>query len=380
MTRRTPCGLARVVLAPLLVAAIPGGLAAADPIRWRTDYDAARKEARDKGWPLLLEVGTESCTYCRKMDATTFQDSGIQDLVNGAFVPLKVDANANPELAQALRVQMYPTTVIAAPDGKIHAFLQGYVGADQLRDHAGRAALNISTPDWVARDLDGATRAAGAGDYARAVTLLKGVVAESRPSPARTKAEAALEELEKQAVGRLAHAADLQAKGESAAASAVLGDLMNRYGGTKAATDAAARLAGSPDRMRVGRADELLALARESFRAGRHAECLEQCRSVGSRYPDAPAAGEATRLAAQIEADPERLAAAAEEASERAAALQLTLAESWARKGRAKEAAAALEKVARLAPNTRHAEQASAKLALLKGQTDAALAGHKSGE
>jgi thioredoxin-like negative regulator of GroEL len=250
---RTAPGL----LAGVMLAALVADTArAADPtIRWRADYNTARKEAQEKGLPLMVEVGTEECFYCKKQDATTFRDPDVIALVNARFVPVRVDANRDPVFAQALRVQIYPTTVVGAPDGKILSFLQGYTPADQLAEALKRAAPVVAAPE--------------------------------PPSdrPAR----------------------------------------------------------------------DPLAAARAALREKRYADVLDACDRLDSPEADA--------LAARVTGDPEKLAAAIEQRNERTAALYLTLAEAWEKKGDAAEAKACLEKAERLSPGGKTSERVKAKLA-----------------
>jgi thioredoxin-like negative regulator of GroEL len=374
MTRKHP-PMVRSALLGLLIAA--GAAPAGDAVQWRADYNAARKEAADRGLPLLLCIGSEDCMYCVKMEATTFKDPAVALLVNGQFVPLKVDATREPALAQALKVQVYPTTVLASPDGKIHAFLQGYVSSEQLTDHAKRAVLATTTPDWVARDLEAAGRAVASSDFTRGVSLLKGIVSDAKDSPAKTKAKQLLVEVEQQAADRLARATGLEDKGETTAAAEALSDLMRRYAGTAAANDAASRLAGHADKLRVrsDRSRDLLAQARDDFRGGRLADCLDRCEQVTARYADLPEAADAVALASQVKADPDRLAKACDQLNERTAATYLALADAWQKKGQPKEAMACLEKVSRIAPGSRQAEAADLRLAKIKNETDALQAG-----
>ena len=376
MTRTHPPA-ARLVLIGLMVAAATGAAAAGDHVQWRSDYNTARKEAADRGLPLLLSIGSDDCMYCQKMEATTFQDAGVTAMLNARFVPLRVDANREPALAQALKVQVYPTTVLASPDGKIHSFLQGYVTADQLNEHAARAVLAVTTPDWVARDLEAAGRAVASSDFTRGVSLLKGIVADAKDSPAKTKAKQLLAEVEQQASDKLARATGLEDKGETTAAAEALTDLMKRYAGTRAAGDAASRLAGHSDKMRVrgDRSRDLLAQARDDFRNGRLADCLDRCEQIAARYADLPEATDAVALAGQVKADPDRLALACDQLNERTAATYLALAEAWQKKGQPKEAMACLEKVSRIAPGSRQAEAAEVRLAKIKNESDALQAG-----
>jgi thioredoxin-like negative regulator of GroEL len=358
------------------IALVVGGLSASQPARaadptavqWRTDYNAARKEAQEKGLPILIEIGTENCTYCRKQDATTFRDPALIALLNSQFVPLRIDANQEPALTQALKVQVYPTTVLAASDGKVLGFVQGYVSADQLLDHARRAVLIATTPDWVARDLQEANKAVAAGDYTRAVSLLKGILAEPRESPARQKADQVLAEIEQAAADRVARAKELEARGEPTAAAEVLAEVVRNYAGTRAATDAAARMSGlaADAKPRAVRARELLAAAREEFRSHRYADCLDKCQLTAAQFGDLPEGKEAATLAEQIKGDPDRLSAACEQLNERTAAMYLALAETWAKKGQPQEAQACLEKVLRLNPSGKSAELAQARLTSLR--------------
>jgi thioredoxin-like negative regulator of GroEL len=252
------------LLAAVLAAGTPSRADDPASVRWRTDYNAARKEAQAKGLPLVVEIGTAECTHCRRQDATTFRDPGVVALLNARFVPLRIDGNQNNALVQALRIQVYPTTVFAAADGKILAFLQGYVSADQLRD--------------TARGV------APAGD-------------------------------------------------------------------------------GSP---RPFRPREVIAAAREDFRAKRYADCLDKCEQIAGRFADLSEGKEAASLADEIKGDPDRLAAASEQFDERGAVRYLALADAWEKKGRPREAEGCLEKVLRLTPTGKTADQAQARLANLR--------------
>lgn len=120
---------------------------AADPVEWRTDYPTARKEAEEKRLPLLVVVGTDQCVYCRKLESTTFVDKEVLAMLGGKVVLLKVDANKEAEFCRAMRVTMYPTTVVAGADGKVFAYLAGYVGPEQFKEHANKAFGLIAAAD-----------------------------------------------------------------------------------------------------------------------------------------------------------------------------------------------------------------------------------------
>jgi len=119
-------------LAMVCVVAAAG--TAADPsVTWHTDYAAAMKEAEKKKLPLLVVIGTDACTHCRRLEAETLQDEKVKAALVGQFVTLKLDGNKEVALVHALNVQVYPTCVLAGPDGKIHGYLQGYQDVDEFR-------------------------------------------------------------------------------------------------------------------------------------------------------------------------------------------------------------------------------------------------------
>ena len=373
MSRILPPGLARTLLAFSVWSVAGPRLAADDAVRWRTDYNAARAEAHEKNAPLVVVVGTDDCIYCRKQDATTFRDPALAELLNRQAVIVKVNGGKEPAFVQALKIQIYPTTVIAAPDGKIVSFLQGYVTADQLRDHVKSAVIDtVSTPEWATRDLAEGDKALRLGDATRAFALWKTIAAGVADSPVRVKAEAGMASVEKAAGERLGRGKQLEAGRDVAAAVEVYSDLIRNYAGTAAAAEATTRLTAfaargeGVDRLRVMIAKEFLATARDDFRRERMADCLDRCEQIGTQFPDLPEGRDAAELKASIRNDPERLTVATEQFSLRVAELQLSLAEGWVKKGDTAKAAACLERVASLAPNSRTAEVAGARLTSLR--------------
>jgi thioredoxin-related protein len=376
---RPPVRLPLLVL--VAVGLIVPPLSAADPVVWQTDYNAARKEAQEKDLPILVVVGTQECFYCRKLEASTLSDERVKKLMATSFIALKLDAHREPALAKALKVQVYPTLVLAGPDGKIHGFIEGYLEADRLTEHMRRAVAASTTADWMARDYNEASKAVGAGDYPRAVSLLKGVIREAGEKPVGVKAKDVLAGIERQAAGRLARAKELEQQGFTQEATDALAEVVKGYAGTNAASDAATLMAGLADKpesreqRRARQARDLLAMAKEEFRGSRYYDCLQKCDQLTAAFADRPESKEATALAAEIKNHPDRLAAACEQMNEKTAAMYLALADSWSRKGQDKEASACLEKVMKLCPNSRHAELAQVRLTQIQGRDPATPTG-----
>src|ERR1700719_2757639 len=134
----------------LLVIVLGASSALGQNTPWRLDYNAARKEATEKNRPLLIEFGTENCVWCKKLDASTLSDPAIVSLLRSRFVPLKIDAEQNAQMTQALKIQSFPTLIIAANDGRIITFIEGYIEAPKLLEQLQKVLAPISAPDWMA--------------------------------------------------------------------------------------------------------------------------------------------------------------------------------------------------------------------------------------
>jgi thioredoxin-like negative regulator of GroEL len=346
----------------------------AQEVMWRYDYNTARREAVEKGLPLVVDIGTENCFWCRKLEENTFRDAAVLEAMNQKFIPLKIDARRNQVLAEALRVTSYPTIVLAAPDGKILATLEGYMEAPRFQEQLQRTLASMNNPEWMNRDYQEASRAIAASEYAKAVPLLKGILADGKERPVQAKARQLLLDLEQQAATRLSRAKQLVQQGNGADALDGLAELSRLYAGTQAAIEGGtmmATLAAKPSTQgqdRNRRAHDLLLEAREEFRLQRYADCMERCEILSSSYGDLPAGQEASQVLTEIKNNPELMRQACESLGDRLGSLYLTLAEAWLKKGQPSQATYCLERVVQAFPGTRQAEAAQLRLSQLQGQ------------
>jgi thioredoxin-related protein len=353
--------------------------AIAQEVEWRTDYNKARQEAVDKGRPLLLDFGTENCFFCKKLDATTFRDPAVVGLLNKQFIPLKIDAGRSPALADALRVDRYPTLVLAGPDGKILATQEGYLESARCRELLQRALTSLSNPEWMARDYQDAAKAIAASDFARAVALLRSILDDKGDRPVQVKAKQLLDDIEQQAAGQLTRAKQQLDNGQTDEAVARISELVRVYAGTQAATEGGhmlSTLAGRPEiksEQRAKRAKELLAQAREEYRTRRFLACLDRCDDLTTTYADLPEGIDAMQLAAQIKNNPDWMKQVCESLSDRLGGLYLSLAETLLKKGQPQQAAVYLERVVQTFPGTRQAEAAQIRLAQIQGHPTQAV-------
>ena len=362
--------LLMVVLGTLLLGA---RTVCAEEIEWRTDYRKARQEAADKDRPLIVDVGTEQCYWCKQLDQRTFQDPSVVALLNERFIPLRVNAQVTPELAQALRIQSYPTIVFANADGKILGYQEGFVEAPRMKELLQKTISLVSTPEWMTVDLEAASKAVAGSDFARAVSLLKNIVDDGKDRPVQAKARAMLQDLEQQANARYGRARQLAERNQTSEAVEALNEVTRLYAGTTAARDSQmllSRLSSAPqaaDQSRSRRAHEMLVQAREDYRMQQFSCCLDRCELLVGQFPNTPEAQEAAQLLNDIKSSPEFLKSACNQLGDRLAVMTLALAESLLKKGQPQEAVFYFEKVIQNYPDSRHAETAQSRLVQIRG-------------
>jgi thioredoxin-like negative regulator of GroEL len=348
--------------------------AVADEVKWRSDYNAARREAQEKGKPLVIDFGTEHCFWCKRLDATTFRDPAVVKTMNDGFIPLRVDAEKEATLANLLHIQSYPTIVIGAPDGKILMTREGYLEADRFLEQLQRVLAVVSNPEWMTRDYQEAVKAIAGSDYARAIALLRSVTEDGKERPVQVKSRQLLKDLEQQAAGRLARARQLSDKGQSSEAIDTLTELLRVFSGTQAAADAGQMLTALGTRQevkarqRARRARELLAQAREDYRTQQYVCCMDRCEVLSASYGDLPEGEEARLLLREIKSNPDWIQNACENLSDRLGSLYLDLADSWLKKGQPRQAVLCLERVVKSFPSSRQAEIAQVRLAQIQGR------------
>lgn len=96
-----------------------------------TDFDAALDQAKRDDKPLLIFFCTDWCSYCKQLESDVLARAEFRDTAK-SFVCVKVDADRARETCDAYRVRIYPTLVLAAPDGTAIERLAGYLPTDAI--------------------------------------------------------------------------------------------------------------------------------------------------------------------------------------------------------------------------------------------------------
>ena len=135
-------------------------------VTWVT-FNEGLTKAKAENKKVVLDVYTDWCSWCKKMDAEVYTDPAVAKLLQEKFVAIKLNAEAsssisydnnsytNAEFSQALGVTGYPATVFFGTDTKPITLLPGYVDAERfatiLRYIGDDHYKSISFDDYLAK-------------------------------------------------------------------------------------------------------------------------------------------------------------------------------------------------------------------------------------
>jgi len=68
-------------------------------VKWYTWQEAVKMQAITPK-PIMVDLYTDWCGWCKRMDATTFQNDTIADYLNANYYPVKFNAESKEEIVQ----------------------------------------------------------------------------------------------------------------------------------------------------------------------------------------------------------------------------------------------------------------------------------------
>ena len=87
--------------------------------------DAALVQARQEHKPIVLDFFAEWCVPCRRMEKTTLVDPNVAEFLKQVIF-VRIDTDANADIAQKLGVVGLPDIRLVAPDGRVLRQLRGF--------------------------------------------------------------------------------------------------------------------------------------------------------------------------------------------------------------------------------------------------------------
>jgi thioredoxin-related protein len=116
------------LLAVVVFAIFLPSAAAAQEISWQK-FDQGMAMAKEQDKNVFLYFHAEWCSYCKKMERTTFKRPKVIDYINQNFIAIKVDSDREPKVSTAYNVRGLPTLWFLKSDHTRISNLPGYVDA-----------------------------------------------------------------------------------------------------------------------------------------------------------------------------------------------------------------------------------------------------------
>jgi uncharacterized protein len=88
-------------------------------VRWLPWNAQAFTRARAEDKPVLLSIAAFWSESCQEMDRTTYADPEIAATIEDRFVPIRVDADRRPDIAERYSLGGWPTTAFLTADGDV---------------------------------------------------------------------------------------------------------------------------------------------------------------------------------------------------------------------------------------------------------------------
>lgn len=101
-------------------------------IDWLRDDRAAFTQARAQQRFVLLYLEAVWCHWCHVMDQKSYADSSVRALLDAHYLPLRIDQDSRPDLANRYRDYGWPATIVFAADGTEIVKRRGYIAPEQF--------------------------------------------------------------------------------------------------------------------------------------------------------------------------------------------------------------------------------------------------------
>ena len=108
-------------------------------VEWRRWGRAAFGEACAEQAPVLLALAPPWCPATAAMMRGAYADPRVADLLDERFVPIRVDADERPDIAERYGLGAWPTTAFLTPDGQVLGG-ETYATAERMRGLLPRVA------------------------------------------------------------------------------------------------------------------------------------------------------------------------------------------------------------------------------------------------
>jgi thiol:disulfide interchange protein len=125
------------------------GTALARKLVWVHDLQAGIQSAKKGNKLVLVDLYTDWCGWCKRLDRDTYTDASVLEVLNSQFVCVKLDAEDGQQgeaFAKQHKVRGYPCIIVLDSSGKLRATSYGYRNPadflDMIKGYASSASAD----------------------------------------------------------------------------------------------------------------------------------------------------------------------------------------------------------------------------------------------
>ncbi len=110
---------------PLLAGGVP----------FEKSYEKALRRAKKEQRALMIDFRADWCSWCHRLDKTTYKDDRVAEIVAESFVAVKIDtegSRAETAIAARYAVRDLPTIIFTSPSGVLVHRVDGFQGPGQF--------------------------------------------------------------------------------------------------------------------------------------------------------------------------------------------------------------------------------------------------------
>ncbi len=106
--------------------------AAKRQLPWQSNLNNCKISAKQKHKLIIVDVYTDNCHWCNRLEHETFQNPGVVSELGDRFIWLKLNARISAAELKPYKVSGYPTVLVLDAQGKVVTSVSGYLPPEQF--------------------------------------------------------------------------------------------------------------------------------------------------------------------------------------------------------------------------------------------------------